>query len=86
MLKGFGSNGGLPMYFDIRKNPQAPGHQYWWVARGDNGETLCASEMLSSKQACISTIKVIKSGAADANVYDETGEVQGTVEQRRLKI
>lgn len=63
------------MYFDIHKNPQAAGHKYWWVARGNNNETLCTSEMLSSKQACISTIKAMRSEAASANVYDETGEV-----------
>lgn len=66
------------MYFDIHKNPQATGHKYWWVARGNNHEKLCASEMLSSKQACISAIKVVKSEAASANVYDETGEVPST--------
>jgi uncharacterized protein YegP (UPF0339 family) len=74
------------MYFDIHKNPQAIGHKYWWVARGNNNETLCVSEMLSSKQACISAIKTVRSEAATGNVYDETGETQGTVEQRRLKI
>jgi uncharacterized protein YegP (UPF0339 family) len=74
------------MYFDIHKNPQAAGHKYWWVAVGNNNEKLCASEMLSSKQACISAIKVVKSEAANANVYDETGETQGSAEQRRIKI
>ena len=74
------------MYFDINKNPQAVGHKYWWVARGNNNETLCVSEMLSSKQACISAISVVKSGVASAYVYDETGETQGSTEQRRLRI
>lgn len=63
------------MYFNIHKNPQASGHKYWWVARGNNNETLCVSEMLSSKQACISAINVVKSGAATASVYDQTGEL-----------
>lgn len=74
------------MYFDVRKNPQATGHKYWWAARGENSETICVSEMLSSKQACVSAIKTLKSQAANANAYDETGENQGTIEQRRLII
>jgi uncharacterized protein YegP (UPF0339 family) len=76
----------VSVYFDIRKNLQTSGHKYWWVARGNNNEILCASEMLSSKQACISAIKAVRSGAANASVYDETGETQGTIEQRLLKI
>ena len=55
------------MFFDIHKNPQATGHKYWWVARGNNNETICVSEMLSSKQGCISAIKTVKAEAATAN-------------------
>lgn len=74
------------MYFDIYKSGTAYSQKYWWVAKGDNNETLCSSEMLSSKQACIGAIKVLKSGAASANVYDETGERSGDVSNRRLAL
>jgi uncharacterized protein YegP (UPF0339 family) len=63
------------VYFDIYKNNQRHVQPYWWVAKGTNGETLCHSEMLSSKQACKDTIRTIKDEAATASVYDETGEV-----------
>lgn len=62
------------MHFIIYKNDKAAGHKYWWVGRGDNNETLCTSEMLSSKQACFSAISTVKSEAATAPVYDRTGE------------
>lgn len=74
------------MYFDIYKSTTRYPHKYWWVAKGNNHETLCHSEMLSSKQACIDTIRVVKRGAASARVYDETGERSGDVEARRIAV
>ncbi len=73
------------MWFDIYKSGSAA-QPYWWVAKGENGEKLCHSEMLSSKQACIDTISVIKQGAATAGVFDETGEVSGDVEAKRIRV
>lgn len=72
------------MYFDIYKTRSSYPQKYWWVAKGDNHETLCTSEMLSSKQTCLNTIRVIKSGAPTAAVYDETGETHGNASARRL--
>jgi uncharacterized protein YegP (UPF0339 family) len=72
------------MYFDIHKTTTGYPQKYWWVAKGNNHEKLCASEMLSSKQACISAIKVVKAGAAIASIYDETGEVKGDTYARRI--
>ena len=72
------------MYFDIYKSSK--NNQYWWVAKGENHETLCASELMTSKQSCISGIKVIKKGASTANVYDETGERTGDVDARRISV
>ena len=72
------------MYFDIFKNPNARGHKYWWVAKGDNHEPMAASEMLASKQSCLSSIRTIMREAASANIYDETGETRGSVQQRKL--
>lgn len=63
------------MYFDIYKSDKPLAEPYWWVAKGDNGERLCASEMLSSKQACKNAIRRVKGDAGTANVYDETREV-----------
>jgi uncharacterized protein YegP (UPF0339 family) len=60
------------MYFTIRKN--ADGY-YWWRAVADgNNEILASSELLSSNQACTSAIAIVKAEAAQAPVYDKTGE------------
>jgi uncharacterized protein YegP (UPF0339 family) len=72
------------MYFDIYKSTK--NGQYWWVAKGDNNETLCSSELMTTKQSCKSAIRVIKQGAAGANVYDETGEVSGGIDARRISV
>lgn len=72
------------MYFDIHKSSKTD--QHWWVAKGENHETLCSSELYTTKQAAKDTIKVIKLGAASANVYDETGEVKGDVAAKRVRV
>jgi len=59
--------------------------QYWWVAKGNNHETLCASELYTTKQAK-DTIKVVKQGAANTSVYDETGEVKGDIAAKRIAV
>lgn len=59
------------MYFVIRRNSAG---QYWWRAVGDNNEILCASELMMSKQSCLHGINVVKSGAANAPIYDKTDE------------
>ena len=70
------------MYFDIHKNATG----YWWVAKGENHETLCASEIYTRKESAKHAIRVIKDGAANASVYDETGEVAGDVSTRRIAV
>ncbi len=72
------------MYFDTYKSTK--NGQYWWVAKGGNGETLCSSELYTTKQSAKNGIKVVKQGAASANVYDETGEVQGDVSAKRVAV
>jgi uncharacterized protein YegP (UPF0339 family) len=74
------------MYFDVYKTTSGYPQRYWWVAKGGNHETLCQSEMLSSKQACINAIGVLKRGAAGAPVYDETGESYGDAAARRIAV
>jgi uncharacterized protein YegP (UPF0339 family) len=70
------------VYFDIHKNAKG----YWWVAKGENHETLCASEIYTRKESAKHAISVIKEGAANASVYDETGEVAGDVSARRIAV
>lgn len=72
------------MYFDIYKSARTD--RYWWVAKGENHETLCSSELLTSKQSCKNAIRVVKQGAANAFVYDETGERSGDVSARRVVV
>lgn len=74
------------MYFDIYKTTTGYPQKYWWVAKGGNGETLCHSEMLSSKQTCLNAIRTIKSEASLATVYDETGEVYGDIAAKRIRV
>ncbi len=74
------------MYFDIYKTSSSYPQKYWWVAKGGNNETLCSSEMLSTKAACINAISVIKRDARTAPVYDETGEKAGDVNARRISV
>jgi uncharacterized protein YegP (UPF0339 family) len=57
------------MYFVIRRNSAG---QYWWRGVANNNEILCASELMTSKAACLNGINVVKAEAADAPVYDKT--------------
>ena len=59
------------MYFVIRRNSA---NQYWWRAVGNNNEVLCASELMTSKSACLNGINVVKQGAANAPIIDKTDE------------
>lgn len=72
------------MYFDIYKSSK--NGQYWWVAKGENNRTLCSSELMTTKEACKNGIRVVKDGARNAPVYDETGERAGDVAARRIAV
>ncbi len=72
------------MYFDIHKSSK--NGQYWWVAKGGNHETICSSELYTSKASAKHGIRIIKDGAAAAGVYDETGEVAGDLDRRRVSV
>lgn len=72
------------MYFDILKSSR--NGQYWWVAKGENHETSCASELMTTKQNCVNAIRVVKKGASSTSVYDETGERSGDVSARRIAV
>lgn len=75
------------MFFNIKKNPDAVGDKYWWQAVGDNGKVMGHSEMLSSKQGCKNAIKTIKEEAADAAVWDDTGETRTMdLDDRRVTL
>lgn len=75
--------GGGVVYFDIKKNVKG---QYWWVAKGENHETLCQSETYTRKESAKHAIRVLKDGAATGFVYDETGEVSGDTSARRIAV
>jgi uncharacterized protein len=72
------------MYFDIHKSSKTG--EYWWVAKGGNHETICSSELYTTKAAAKRAIRVIKDEAAIASVYDETGEVSGDVAARKVTV
>lgn len=62
------------MYYVIYRNSNAR-QPYWWVINSDgNHETLCSSEMLASKQACVNAIGIVSREAGGALYYDRTGE------------
>jgi len=72
------------LYFDIKKSEKTG--EYWFVARAANHGTLCTSELYKSKASAKHAIRVIMDDAASALVYDETGEVAGTVENRLVSV
>lgn len=72
------------MYFDIYKSERTG--EYWWVAKGANNKTLCSSEQYTTKAAAKNAIRVIKDDARSATVYDETGEVSGDVNRRKITV
>jgi uncharacterized protein YegP (UPF0339 family) len=45
---------------------------FFWRLKGLNGETLCHSEVLSSKQSAHNGIAAVKRIAPTAQVYDRT--------------
>ena len=47
--------------------------EWYWVLKGGNGEVMCTSEMLSSKQACKKSIRSIAMNCdPDTPVIDTT--------------
>jgi len=55
--------------FEILKS----GTQYFWRLKANNGETLCHSEMYTTKQSAQIGIASVKSVAPTAPVHDYTG-------------
>ena len=62
------------MYFDVFKDSSAS-PLYFFEVKGDNNETVFRSDTYTAKQSALDTIEMIKREAADAKVFDETGEV-----------
>jgi uncharacterized protein YegP (UPF0339 family) len=50
--------------FVIQRTPNALANnqRWWWNFVAPNGEIVCTSEMLSTKQACRKAIKSVKRG------------------------
>ena len=46
--------------------------QFYWVYVAANGETICRSEMYTSKQSAKHGIEVVMKNAASAEVVDRT--------------
>jgi uncharacterized protein YegP (UPF0339 family) len=61
------------VYFVIRKNSAG---KYWWRAVGNNNEIMAASQLMTSKESCRSSIDTIRSEAGSALVHDKTDEVK----------
>lgn len=57
------------MRFSIWKSKD---DQYYWLAKGDNGETMATSETYTRKQSAKHAIEVIQAGASSATVLDMT--------------
>lgn len=72
------------MYFDIHKSSRTG--EYWWVAKGENNKTLCSSELYTTKASAKNAIRVIKDGAKAGAVYDETGEISGDINARKVSV
>lgn len=61
------------MRFVIRKNADG---KFWWRAVGDNNEIMAASQLMTTKQACLDSIATIRAEAADGAVEDRTAETK----------
>ena len=61
------------MYFDVYKD-SGDQPSYLFVIKGDNNEAVLSSETYTSKQSALDTIDMIRREAAEARVFDETGE------------
>ncbi len=48
------------IYYTIRRSKDG---KYWWRAIGDNNKIMAASELMESKQSCLSAIVTMKSEA-----------------------
>lgn len=57
------------MRFVIQKSSDG---QFYWFLRGANGEIMCTSETMRSKQSCKDAIASIRAGAAGADLVDMT--------------
>lgn len=72
------------MYFDIKKSSKTG--EYWFVAKSGNHGTLCTSELYKTKQSAKHAIRVIKDDARTATVYDDTGEVSGSIDDKKVSV
>jgi uncharacterized protein len=72
------------MYFDIKKSEKTG--EYWFVAKAGNHGTILTSELYKSKQSAKHAIRVIKDDPRSATVYDDTGEVSGSVEDKKVSV
>jgi len=70
------------MLFEIHKNDDDG--TYSWEAKDEEQRTLAASPPMPSKGACVAAILILKHGAARANVYDQTVDSSGPIEERRI--
>ena len=59
------------MYFVIRKNAAG---KFWWRAVGDNNEIMAASQLMTTKQSCESSIATMKAEAPAGKIVDKTHE------------
>ena len=57
------------MWFSIWKSKD---DQYYWEAKGDNGETMAVSETYTTKASAKHAIEVVKTEASDGSVIDHT--------------
>lgn len=54
--------------FEIRKSAAG----YWWHLKARNGEILCHSEILTTKQSAVNAIAAVKQLAPSATTVDLT--------------
>lgn len=55
--------------FEIKN---ARGGGFFWTLQGNNNETLCHSEVYTSKQAAQNGIEAVRRVAPNARMYDRT--------------
>jgi len=75
------------MWIDICKSTKDTRQKYWFkIVSSGNNRTLASSEMYANKADAVHAAKLIRSEAAQAGIYDETGELGPgkTAAQKRI--
>jgi uncharacterized protein YegP (UPF0339 family) len=59
--------------FEVRKSSSSSQPYYWRIKSVGNSKILASSETYVNKADCVAAMKLVKTGAATATMWDMTG-------------